>query len=195
LDELGIAEKTLVIFTSDNGGAKNHGANNGPLRGAKGSTFEGGIRVPTLCRWPGKIPAGSRTSAITSMMDILPTLANLAGASLPTDRTIDGRDIWATMSSERPDVDPPRQEFLYFRGLKLEAIRRGNWKLLLADKQLFNLATDIGEAHDMAAQNPEKVAELVQLAKAVESDLGSDGVGPGCRSLGRVSNPVPLLTD
>jgi len=195
LDELGIAEKTLVIFTSDNGGATNHGANNGPLRGAKGSTFEGGIRVPTLCRWPGKIPAGSRTQAITSMMDILPTLANLAGASLPSDRTIDGVDIWATMSAEHPDVDSPRQEFWYFRGLKLEAIRRGNWKLQLANQQLFDLATDIGEARNVAAQYPDQVAELVQLVKAVESDLGSDGVGPGCRKLGRVSKPVPLLTD
>ncbi len=194
LDELEIADNTLVIFTSDNGGAKNHGANNDPLRGSKGSTFEGGIRVPTLCRWPGKIPAGTKTTAITTMMDVLPTVAKLTGAELPVNRKIDGVDIWSVMSSESDDDAPPRNDFLYFRGLKLEAIRHGDWKLQLSDQHLYNLAADIGEAHDVSAQHPEKVAQLVQLAKDVDSDLGSDGVGSGCRPLGRVAKPVPLIS-
>ncbi len=195
LDELGIADSTLVIFTSDNGGAKNHGANNDPLRGSKGSTLEGGIRVPTLCRWPGKIPAGTKTTAITTMMDILPTLAQLAGAKRVDDRKIDGVDIWPVMSGANTAANPPRNEFLYFRGLKLEAVRRGDWKLQLADKQLYNLTEDIGESKDVSAQHSNKVTELLQLAKEVDSDLGSESVGSGCRELGRVANAVPLISE
>lgn len=195
VDDLGIADNTLIIFTSDNGGPKNHGANNDPLRGAKGSTLEGGIRVPTLCRWPGKIPAGTKTAAITSMMDILPTLAQLGGAQLATDRKIDGVDIWPVMSDTATEDNAPRNEFLYFRGLKLEAVRRGDWKLHLAGNELYNLANDIGEAKNVAAEHADKVAELLQLAKSIDDDLGSDGVGRGCRELGRVPNAVPLIND
>lgn len=195
LDELQIADKTLVIFTSDNGGATNHGANNGPLRGAKGSTWEGGLRVPTLCRWPGHIPAGTATSAITSMMDFLPTLAKLAGAEVPQDRQLDGVDIWSVMSAASPEVSPPRNQFLYFRGLKLEAIRQGDWKLHLGSQELYNLAADIGETQNVAAQHTEKVAELLQLVKQVEQDLGTTDIGPGCRVLGRVARPVPLIAE
>ncbi len=192
LQELEIAENTLVIFTSDNGGAKNHGANNDPLRGAKGSTFEGGVRVPTLCRWPGKIPAGTETFAITSMMDVLPTLAKLAGAELAKDRKIDGVDIWSVMAGD-PELVGPRTEFLYFRGLTLEAIRMGDWKLNLADKQLYNLVDDIGESRDISAENPQKVTELLARTAQVDGDLGLTGMGAGCRELGRVDSPVALL--
>ncbi len=195
VDELGLAENTLIIFTSDNGGPKNHGANNDPLRGAKGSTLEGGIRVPTLCRWPGKIPAGTKTAAITTMMDILPTLAQLAGVKLEADRKIDGVDIWPVMSGLASEENTPRNEFLYFRGLKLEAVRRGDWKLHLTSSELYNLANDIGESKNVAAEHADKVTELVQLAKSIDNDLGSDGVGSGCRPLGRVSMAVPLIKD
>lgn len=195
VDELGIAENTLIIFTSDNGGPKNHGANNDPLRGAKGSTLEGGIRVPTLCRWPGKIPAGTKTAAITTMMDILPTLAKLAGVKLEADRKIDGVDMWPVMSGLATEQNTPRNEFLYFRGLKLEAVRRGDWKLHLTSSELYNLASDIGESKNVAAEHADKVTELVQLAKSIDNDLGSDGVGSGCRQLGRVSMAVPLIKD
>ncbi len=191
VDELGIAENTLIIFTSDNGGAKNHGANNGPLRGAKGSTFEGGVRVPTLCRWPGRIPAGTETAAMTTMMDMLPTIAHIAGASVPSDRSIDGVNVWSVL--EGKGSAEPRDEFLYFRGLKLEAVRKGAWKLRLAKKELYHLHEDIGEANNVASANPDKVAELLALAKAVESDLGSTGIGPGCRALGRVDSAVSLI--
>ncbi len=194
LDELQIAESTLVIFTSDNGGATNHGSDNTPLRGSKGSTLEGGIRVPTICYWPGKIPAASETVAITSMMDVLPTVAHLAGAELPPNK-LDGVNIWPIISGETDDKSGPRQEFLYFRGLELEAVRGGDWKLTLANSELYNLAEDIGESKNVARENPERVAALKEIVKAVEVDLGIKGIGPNCRKLGRVARPVPLLAE
>ncbi len=100
LRELELDQNTFVLFTSDNGGSLRHGSFNHPLRGAKGSTFEGGMRVCTIAWWPGKIPAGTRTDAITSMMDLLPTLANLAGAALPDDRKWDGVDQWPVLADD-----------------------------------------------------------------------------------------------
>jgi arylsulfatase A len=205
LRELKLAEKTLVIFTSDNGGSLPHGSNNGPLRGSKGQTFEGGIRVCTIAWWPGKIPAGTSTDAITSMMDILPTLTQLAGGKLPADRKLDGVDIWPVLTGTA-SATPPRDHFFYYRGFTLEAVRSGPWKLHLAladgppgakkgapQPQLFNLAEDIGETKNVAAANPEVVQRLQALALTMKDDLGLEGIGPGCRPLGRVENPQPLL--
>ncbi len=205
LRELKLDDRTLVIFTSDNGGPVQQGANNGPLRGAKASTFEGGVRVCTIAWWPGQIPAGTSTDAITTMMDILPTLARLAGAKVPTDRKIDGVDVWPVLTGSA-DSKPPREEFLYFRGLALEAVRSGPWKLHLAagDQpgkksaiagQLFNLTDDIGETTNVAAAHPDVVQRLQSLAKSTHSDLGESGIGPGCRAMGRVANPKPLIDD
>src|SRR3954468_16408473 len=98
LRDLDLAGKTLVIFTSDNGGPVNQGATNGPLRGSKGQTFEGGIRVCGIAWWPGKIPAGTGTDEIATMMDILPTFVKLAGGEPPSDRKIDGHDIWPLLA-------------------------------------------------------------------------------------------------
>ncbi len=202
--ELGLQDNTLVVFTSDNGGPVNQGANNGPLRGSKGQTFEGGIRTCTIAWWPGKIPAGTSTSAMTSMMDILPTFAKLGGAPLPTDRKLDGVDIWPVLTGD--PITPPRDQFYYYRGLNLEAVRSGPWKLhlSLADDgpgrgnnkprpQLFSLDDDIGETKDVASEHPDIVARLQKLAKEMESDLGLTDVGPGCRPLGRVTAPEPLI--
>nr|MDQ3622140.1 sulfatase-like hydrolase/transferase [Verrucomicrobiota bacterium] len=196
---------TLVIFTCDNGGALNHGSNNQPLRGSKGQTFEGGIRVCTIAWWPGKIPSGTSTDAITTMMDILPTLTQLGGGKLPTDRKLDGVDLWPVLAGAA-DAKPPRDHFFYFRGFTLDAVRSGEWKLHLAladgapgktkgppQPQLFNLATDIGETQNVAAANPQVVQRLQALARTVEGDLGLEGAGPGCRPLGRVENPQPLI--
>ena len=216
--ELNLGEKTLVIFTSDNGGPVQQGATNTPLRGSKGSTLEGGIRTCTLAWWPGRIPAGTSTAAITSMMDILPTFAKLAGATLPTDRKIDGVDIWPALAETTSGGRPPRDEFFYFRGLKLEAVRSGPWKLQLASAenpapqpkskgkqaaqgsasapravQLYNLVDDIGETTNLATRQPQIVSRLQDLANSIEGDLGLDGIGPGCRPLGRVANPQPLI--
>ncbi|MDX1929151.1 MAG: sulfatase [Pirellulaceae bacterium] len=203
LRELNLQSNTLVIFTSDNGGPVNQGAHNGPLRGAKGSTFEGGIRTCTLAWWPGKIPAGTSTDAMTSMMDMLPTFAKLGGAELPTGRKLDGVDIWPVLAGD-PEV-PPRDTFFCYRGLNLEAVRSGPWKLhlALADNagtekgrprpQLFHLGHDVGEKNDLAAAQPEVVARLQALAQSMKGDLGLEGIGPGCRPLGRVANPQPLI--
>jgi arylsulfatase A len=203
--ELQLEANTFVLFTSDNGGALGHGSNNRPLRGGKGSTFEGGMRVCTIAWWPGKIPAGTRTDAITSMMDLLPTLTHLAGAELPDDRKLDGVDQWPVLAGT-VDAAPPREQFYYFRGFRLEAVRSGPWKLHLAladgaagrkkappRPQLFHLTDDIGETTDLASEHPKVVAELTALARTIEDDLGLDGIGPGCRPLGRVANPLPAI--
>lgn len=189
----GLAEKTLVLFTSDNGGPLQQGAVNGPLRGGKGSTWEGGVRVCTLAWWPGKIPAGTATAAMTAMMDVLPTFAALAGAKLPADRKLDGVDVWPVLAGD--PAPPPRDTFHFYRGLQLEAVRSGPWKLHLASGELFNLNDDLGEKTDLAAQRPEEVKRLRALAETMRGDLGLEGVGPGCRPLGRVANPQPLLAN
>jgi arylsulfatase A len=203
--ELKLEANTFVLFTSDNGGALNHGSNNRPLRGSKGSTFEGGIRTCTIAWWPGKIPPGTRTEAITSMMDVLPTLAHLAGAKLPDDRKLDGVNQWPVLAGTA-DGQPSRDQFFYFRGFKLEAVRSGPWKLHLAlgggspgqkktppRPQLFHLIDDIGETNDVANDHPEVVERLRAMAQAIDGDLGLDGVGPGCRPLGRVAEPLPAI--
>jgi arylsulfatase A len=212
--ELKLESNTLVIFTSDNGGTPR--SVNTPLRGAKASTWEGGMRVPTIAWWPGKIAGGSSTDAITSMMDVLPTFAALAGGKLP-ERKIDGADLWPLLSGK--ETKGPRDTFYFFRGPKLEAVRSGDWKIQFATvdaikpnvktkeqakkaknaaakepfPRLYNLATDVGETTNVAAQNPEIVAKLQALADATESDLGKNDFGPGCRELGRVKNPEPLI--
>ena len=191
LRELKLDRNTLVLFVSDNGGPVNQGANNRPLRGSKGSTLEGGVRVPGLAWWPGKIPAASSTDAITTMMDVLPTFAKLARAPLAADRKIDGVDLWPILTGA-PAI-PPRDTFLFHRGLLLEAVRSGPWKLHLAKNELYNLTADIGEATDLAAQNPDIVRRLTAIADASHADLGRDGIGPGCRPLGRVAHPQPLI--
>lgn len=197
LRDQGLAARTLVIFTSDNGGTQR--AVNTPLRGHKGSTLEGGMRVPTLAWWPGKIPAGTSCDAITGMFDILPTFAKLAGGLLPADRTIDGADIWPLLSGA-PDAKPAHETFYYYRGFRLEAVRHGEWKLQLAPEKnpaampkLFNLKADIGEAADVASANPQVVAHLQGLADAIRGDLGLSGIGPGCRELGKVANAQPII--
>lgn len=195
----GLSERTLVIFTSDNGGTPR--SVNAPLRGHKNSTHEGGIRVPFLAWWPGKIPAGTQSDAITGMFDILPTFAALAGGKVPTDRKIDGMNIWPQLAGDK-DARPAHETFYYYRGLQLEAVRHGDWKLQIAaptgkaasiTPRLYNLRNDIGEAKDVAAANPEIVAKLQGLAAAMKDDLGLEGLGRGCRPLGKVKNARPLI--
>ncbi|MEZ6055926.1 MAG: sulfatase-like hydrolase/transferase [Planctomycetaceae bacterium] len=193
LRELKLDRKTLVIFTSDNGGQQSHGAVNLPLRGGKGSTLEGGIRVPTIAWWPGSIPAGTETAAITSMMDVLPTFVQLAGGKAPADRKIDGADIWPLLQGAAGAIEP-HQEFYYFRGLKLQAVRSGPWKLHLEKGELYNLESDIGEANNVSAANPEVVAGIRKLVEKMDQDLGVDGKGVGCRPLGTVTDAQPLIS-
>jgi arylsulfatase A len=187
---LGLDKNTLVLFTSDNGGTQ-RGLNT-PLRGHKGSTWEGGMREPTIAWWPGTIPAGTGTDAITGMIDILPTFVKLAGGTLPDDRKIDGGDISGLLTGEA-DAKSPHESYHYYRGLKLEAVRKGPWKLHLAKQELYHLDKDISESEDVAAANPGVVAELQAVANALKDDLGLDGIGPGCRPLGKVANAQPII--
>jgi len=186
----GLAEKTLVIFTSDNGGTDL--SVNKPLRGHKGTTWEGGMRGPSIAWWPGKIPAGTESDAICGMFDVLPTCAALSGGKVPADRKLDGKNLWPILSGEA-GAAAPHESFLYFKGLVLEAVREGKWKLHLAKGQLFDLAADPGEATNVAAANPDTVAKLRALADATDGDLGRSGIGPGVRALGKVENAQPLI--
>jgi arylsulfatase A len=186
---LGLAEKTLVIFTSDNGGTS-RGVNR-PFRGFKASTLEGGMRVPTIAWWPGKIPAGTESDAVCGMMDLLPTLAAFAGVAPPADRKIDGMDLGPVLRGEKDAKG--HDVFYYYRGLKLEAVRQGPWKLHLAKGELYNLGADAGEGKNVAADHADDAARLRALADRMKDDLGLEGMGPGCRALGKVEKAAPLI--
>jgi arylsulfatase A-like enzyme len=205
---LKLEARTFVLFTSDNGGTPR--AVNAPLRGFKTTTWEGGMREPTIAWWPGKIPAGTSTDEIAGMFDVLPTLVKLAGGSVPADRKIDGADIWPLLAAEA-GAKSPHEIFYYFRGLALEGVRSGPWKLRFASAglaegkgpvkkpdaplqdQLYNLETDIGETSSVADAHPDVVKHLRDLADAMNDDLGRSGTGPGVRPLGRVANPQPII--
>ena len=193
LRESKLDQKTLVIFTSDNGGPLNFKSDNAPLRGGKGSTLEGGIRVCTIAWWPGKIAPGSQTGAITAHMDWLPTFAAVCSAKVPDDRKIDGKDISPVLFG-KPNASG-HDVFHYYSGFNLQAVRRGPWKLHLATNELYHLESDIGEAADVAKANLEIVAELQRHADEMRADLGDKTAeAPGVRPLGRVSNPLPLIS-
>lgn len=204
LDALGIRENTLVLFTSDNGGATRHGASNFPLSGAKGSTMEGGQRIPMIVSWPGKIPAGSSSDALASTLDVLPTFAALAGTTPSPERTLDGFDIRPLLFGEGKQETPYESFLYYFRG-SLQAIRSGPWKLHFqrsAGKQkfplrLYHLGNDVGETKNVAEENPEIVKKLQKLANQARKDLGDDAIGePGSnlREPGGVENAKPLTS-
>ncbi len=133
LKQLGLDENTLVLFTSDNGARCTHGGTNGPLRGTKGTTWEGGMRVPLIARWPGVVPAGRVCSEVASAIDFLPTLAGLAGAEVPTDRTLDGKDLAPLLTGEEGAASP-HEQFFYYQCDDLEAVRSGKWKLHVAKR-------------------------------------------------------------
>jgi arylsulfatase A-like enzyme len=211
LRNLKLDDHTLVLFTSDNGPwifmGKNGGVA-GPLRGGKGTTWEGGMREPTIAWWPGKIAAGSACDAPLSEIDVLPTVVKLAGGAVPTDHAIDGKDIWPLLSGQ--SKRSPHEALFYFNGNQLQAVRSGPWKLAITRQgtglpkgaaepvkhtgpRLYNLDTDIGELSDVAAQRPDIVARLQRFVVQMDSDLGMRGLGPGVRPPDRVANPKPLL--
>jgi arylsulfatase A-like enzyme len=181
LEALGIADNTLIIFTSDNGPHQEAGHNpdffdsNGPLRGYKRDLYEGGLRVPMVARWPGQVPAGAVTDHISAFWDVLPTVADLSGTQAPDD--IDGISFLPTLLG---DDDQAQHDYLYWEFHELKgrvAIRKGDWKgvrynvALDADSplELYNLAEDIGEANNVADQHPEIVAELNALIKGART--------------------------
>jgi arylsulfatase A-like enzyme len=206
LAALGIDDNTIIIFTSDNGALARPGeGSNLPLRATKGTTWEGGQRVPCIVRWPDHIAASTESSELTTSMDLYPTIAGWCGATVPTDRTIDGRDISPVILD---GAESPHDAFFYYSGSNLEAVRVGKWKLHVHKtpglrggegpiEQLYDLEADIGETTDVAAGHPDIVAELLTHLERARSDLG-DGVagveGSGRRPVGRVEDPVPLAT-
>ena len=205
LDELGLRENTVLLFTSDNGPwsndhARQHAKNakfvewtegpelawghSGPLRGAKGSTWEGGVRVPAIVRWPDKVAAGKSSDAIFSTLDVLPTLAALAGVKdqVPTDRIIDGVDQVDLLLGNTESG--ARDGFFYFEAHELQAVRQGPWKLRLPNLkelrdwtemdygtnqiELYNLGRDLSETTNVEAENPDVVTRLMALAESAK---------------------------
>lgn len=197
LQALGLDENTLVVFTSDNGARGDYGGSNAPLRGRKGTTWEGGQRVPCIARWSGQLPPAALTREVMSAMDFLPTFARLAGTSEPEDRLIDGKDIFPCLRGEKAS---PHESFAYYIRDDLQAVRAGQWKLHLAVegkpvRHLFDLASDLGESRDLVSEQPEIVKRLEVIADGYRQDLGDHltGVhGQNCRPPGKVSNPKPL---
>ncbi len=185
--EEGLSENTLVLFTTDNGPAG--GLSAGPLRGRKGSSFEGGQRVPTVAWWPGTIPAGSQTDALTTAMDLHPTFAKLASAKMPLDRVIDGRDISPILLGE-PGAKTPHDRFFYQQGGRLAAVRSGDWKLFL-NGQLYNLRKDLSESKNVAARYPGVVKRLQGLLDEFRRDLAQNSRPVGIDKNSRTLVPRP----
>lgn len=181
LDQLNLASSTYVIYTTDNGPwlpFRHHGGSAGPLRDGKGSTFEGGQRVPCVIRGPG-IPADTVCDELMGTIDLLPTFASITGKSLPKGKKIDGVDASGLLTGK---AKSKRKEFIYYtsRG-ELEGIRQGKWKLLIKKKRgnaqgnreiyLFDLEKDLGEANNLASQNKGLVAKLEERMNQVDSDI------------------------
>ncbi len=215
LKENGVEERTLVIFTSDNGpwlSFGNHAGSAGPLREGKATTWEGGVREPFLVRWPGHVPAGRVCREPAMTIDILPTLAHLAGAELPR-LPIDGKDVGPLLLGT-PDARSPQEAYYFYLGRELQAVRGGSWKLHFphaystlgerpgghdgkpgdlkqarTDLALFDLETDPGETTNLADRHPEVVERLKKLADKAREDLGDSATkqeGKGVRPAGRL---------
>jgi arylsulfatase A-like enzyme len=205
LRRLGLEDNALVIFASDNGpwlSYGEHAGSSGPLREGKGTTWEGGIRVPCIMRWPARIPRGSVCSEPAMTIDILPTVACIVGAQLP-DHKIDGRDIRPLITGKQGARSPHDALFFYWND-GLEAVRSGKWKMhfphsyrTLAGNQggrgglpvkydqartelaLFDLAADPGETRDVAAEHRDVVARLTAIARRFDADLKRNRREPG----------------
>lgn len=191
LDKAGLRDNTLILFSADNGGPRP--GDNTPLRDYKGSIYEGGVRGCAFAHWPGHIPAGQRIKEPMHIVDWYPTLVKLAGGSLDQQLPLDGQDVWPMLTQGAPS---PHGAILCVQSPQRAAVRMGDWKLIInpapagkgakgkskaAAKELaksaaksggialYNLATDIGEQHDLAAQEPERVAALrAKLAELLE---------------------------
>lgn len=217
LKKQGLDKNTLVIFTSDNGPWLNYGdhaGSSGGFREGKGTSFEGGQRVPCIIRWPGVVPAGRVSNKLLSSIDILPTVVKLCGARQPKKK-IDGVEWTALLKGD--ETQSPRDEFLYYyRKNSLEAVRKGDWKLVFAhpsrsyegflpgkggqpgtvnenreiETALYNLARDPGERYDVKGQFPDMVTVLEKLAEDARNDLGDDltnRTGSNVREAGKVA--------
>lgn len=199
LKQNGLDEKTLVIFTSDNGPWLNYGDHAGsalPLREGKGTMFEGGYREPTIMRWPGKIPAGTTCDELASTIDVLPTVAKLIGATLPENK-LDGKDITSLMFAQPDAISPHESFWCYYGGGQLQAVRDRQYKLHFPHQyrtmngrsggtggqpvdydsaktglELYDLKADVGETTNVAEQHPEIVKRLMVAAEQARAELG-----------------------
>lgn len=206
LKQNGLDNNTLVVFTSDNGpwlNFGNHAGNTAGLREGKGTTFEGGQRVPCIVRWPGKIEAGTICNKMAATLDLLPTLANIAGAHLPANK-IDGVNILPLLLNER-NANPREELAYYYKNNSLEAIRKGKWKLVFAhngrtyknfppglngypaptpevkiEPTLYDLSIDPGETQDVQSRHKDVVEELQTIANKYRKDLGDDLTKTAC---------------
>lgn len=210
LKDAGQEANTLVVFTSDNGPAKNGSAD--PLSGGKYVTMEGGHRVPAIFKWPRKISPGSVSDTTVTSMDLLPLFCGIADIEPPTDRVIDGKNIAAIL--EGKSKKSPHEAIYYYNGTNLQAIRRGEWKLHLprtikdqpfwAKKaggnrkkihikvdapMLFNLETDVAEKKNVAAEHPEIVASLLKEADRIRAELGDVDTTGSDQRVPNLKNP------
>ncbi len=200
LKTLGLDENTLVVFTSDNGPwltYGNQGGSAGPFREGKGTTYEGGMRVPMIARWPGQIEAGNISHRTASLIDILPTFATLAEAELPVTK-IDGQDISSLFTDFRyPAYAPNKEPFCYYRSGNLDAVRVGNWKLHIPHRfrfvtnvgddgvrgnygyestglELYDLQGDAAEKYNVAEKFPEKTVELKAIIERLQAEMDAE---------------------
>ena len=205
---LGLYNDTYIIYYSDNGPwwiEKEHAGHAEPLRSAKTSTYDGGLRVPFIIRAPGKVPAGTSSDLVTASIDLLPTIAKLAGAKIPKDKVIDGLDISKVIHGKQTKLDRP---FFFYQHEALRAVRQGDWKLHLVHSALdrtkqgkawrghvpekdrpyieeitlYNLKDDIGESTNVAKQNPKVVQKLLKQIDYAKKDIGyHDVIGESSR--------------
>lgn len=192
-------ENTLVIFTSDNGPWMtygNHAGSSGPFREGKGTTWEGGVRVPMIARWPGNIAAGTVQQAPATLADVLPTVAAVTGAALP-EQKIDGRDLSLLFDPDTAPASAPTEVICFWRSGNLDAVRKGRWKLhrehayryvervandgaggsyayTTTGQELYDLYGDPAERYDLAADHPEIVAELEALGAQLQAEMDAE---------------------
>ena len=219
LERLQLDDKTLVIYLSDNGPEVGHSekykGSAAPLRGEKYSNWEGGVRVPAIMRWPGRIPESTVTDALVTIMDLYPTLTGLGGAQLPAGTEIDGADI-SPILFNHPGAESPHTRYFYYSLTQLQAVRAGRWKLVFPRQAnspytlwlgryadavekplLFNLQEDPGEQVDLAGEHPDIVRKLMQDTDKARAELGDyNRIGSGARFFDEgEKRPVTLFQD